>query len=393
MEKKVLTIDDSSTLRKVVAKHLSSFDVRVIEAENGEEGVARARETSPDLILLDYNMPVMDGYHTLAELKTDPDLKPIPVVMLTTETAVATVMKLMKLGLKDYIAKPFTREILLQKINPILSLYDSRGAVPKAPEENADESVEAAPGKPTILAIDDKASILELLKEHLSEQFQLVTADCGRTALKAMAQNNIDYVFLDLSLPDISPFDVYDAYLKSKNKGASPKRVVAMSLRTAQADIRQATELGITAQLFKPFSRADVAMIVEQLVLGQLQTTGKKMHYLVPNGLVRVLECPSDRSSKYRNFVEYISSDVMREIDDMAEEGLTRLVIKVGEGFLTDLHVAQKFTDLVEHARQLALYIRLVADSRQVRDSLKQYVETADIPMDVSLECSLGAII
>src|SRR5512144_2072390 len=122
MVKKILTIDDSKTVRTIIAKHLSQFSVGMLEAENGEQGIARAREGSPDLILLDYNMPVMDGYHTLVELKTDPDLKSIPVVMVTTETSKETVVKLLRLGLTDYIAKPFTRELLLEKVNAIVGL-------------------------------------------------------------------------------------------------------------------------------------------------------------------------------------------------------------------------------------------------------------------------------
>ena len=124
MSKKVLTIDDSKTLRLIVTRHLKPFGVEVLEAENGQVGLAKAQSELPDLILLDYNMPILDGFHTLVELKTDPNLKPIPVMMLTTETVKETVFKLIKLGLKDYIAKPFTRELLLQKVNGILQLYE-----------------------------------------------------------------------------------------------------------------------------------------------------------------------------------------------------------------------------------------------------------------------------
>jgi len=132
MNKKVLTIDDSKTLRMIVGKHLKPFQVEILEAENGQVGIEIARKDKPDLILLDYNMPVLDGYHTLTELKTDPELKSIPVIMLTTETVKDTVMKLIKLGLKDYVAKPFTRETLLQKVNPVLNLFAGDGAPSEA---------------------------------------------------------------------------------------------------------------------------------------------------------------------------------------------------------------------------------------------------------------------
>src|SRR5512141_666904 len=113
----VLTVDDSKVLRMIVTRHLKPFGVETIEAENGEVGIAKAKQTKPDLILLDYNMPVMDGYRTLEALKADSELRHIPVIMLTTEASAETVVRLIKLGLKDYIAKPFSREDLLKKVN------------------------------------------------------------------------------------------------------------------------------------------------------------------------------------------------------------------------------------------------------------------------------------
>ena len=94
MSKTVLTIDDSKTVRMIVNRHLAPFGIQTIDAENGEAGIARAKESNPNVILLDYNMPVMDGYQALVELRSDPDLKQIPVIMLTTETVKDTVIRL-----------------------------------------------------------------------------------------------------------------------------------------------------------------------------------------------------------------------------------------------------------------------------------------------------------
>ena len=107
---------------------MKPFGVEIIEAENGEMGLAKAREAHPQLILLDYNMPVMDGYKTLETLAQDPALHEIPVIMLTTEAVAETVMKLVKLGLKNYITKPFSRQDLLKKVNGVLHLYEGSEA-------------------------------------------------------------------------------------------------------------------------------------------------------------------------------------------------------------------------------------------------------------------------
>jgi two-component system, cell cycle response regulator len=389
MSKKVLTIDDSKTVRIIIAKHLTPFGVQILEAENGEQGVARAREGNPDLILLDYNMPVMDGYHTLTELKSDPALKNIPVMMLTTETVKDTVLKLIKLGLKDFIAKPFTRELLLQKINPILSLYEGN-EVPAAPSAASAAPAEAVPpGKIVVLAIDDKENILKLLKDYLGERFYVLGAGSGSTAEMAMKRNHFEYMFLDLSMPDMNWFDIYNSYVSIKKSIASPRKVAVMTLRTAQEDIARATSLGIHEILYKPFTGEDVAKVIGQLMACD---SSKKGSRLESSGDVRILHCPSDKSSTFRAFASALNSNILKEIDEMAEEGLTKLIIDLGEGFLSDIIIAQKFIDLIDHTRKLSFSIRLVAESQQAREAIKQFAETAQLPADTSLECALKAI-
>jgi two-component system, cell cycle response regulator len=396
MGKKVLTIDDSKTVRTIISKYLEQFSVAIFEAEDGEQGVACARKNIPDLILLDYNMPVMDGYHTLIELKTDPVLKPIPVFMVTTETSKETVVKLLKLGLNDYIAKPFTRELLLKKLNPILELYKGEVIPPESekdlPQEQVSTEPEEADAVPTILVVDDKASIRELMKDHLSDQFQLVMADCGRTALAAIEQRSFDYIFLDISLPDMSGFDVFNAYMQHIGEGASEKKVIAMTLRSALQDIHRANELGIPGLLYKPFTRAEVLSAIERSAADQKEINAKKLHYLTVNGKVLTLECPAQKSSKYRFYAESLASEIPQEIDNLVEEGADLLIITIGEGFLSKQIVSKNFIKLIQHATEVQLSVRLVADSPASRDVLKKYSETSNLPIDVSLECALNSI-
>lgn len=401
MGKKVLTIDDSQTVRTIISKHLAPFSVQIFEAENGEEGVVRARESVPDLILLDYNMPVMDGYHTLVELRSDPKLKPIPVVMVTTETAKETVVKLLKLGLNDYIAKPFTRELLLKKVNPLLRLYDgeevppaARSAAPAPASAPARES--AAPAKmvanPQVLVADDKASVRDLLKDYLGLQCDLVMADCGRAAVAAVEQKKFDFIFLDLDMPDMSGFDVLSAYVSHIKEGASEKKVIAMTLRSAQQDIHRASELGIPAILYKPFTRTDVDKALEQAAAAQNSGAPRKLHYLATNGTLMTLDCPAQKSSRFRFFAESLASDIPREIERLISGGADRLVVKIGEGFLENHLVDQNFLKLMRQVREHPIAVRLVADAPESREALKQHHETANIPTDVSLECALNAI-
>jgi two-component system cell cycle response regulator len=121
MSVKILTIDDSKTIRLIVAKTFKPFDCTVLEAENGVVGLAAASREKPDIILLDYTMPVMDGFEVLGRLRADPDLKATPVIMLTAEAGRDTVLKIAHLGVRDYLIKPFKGELLIERVGRVVA--------------------------------------------------------------------------------------------------------------------------------------------------------------------------------------------------------------------------------------------------------------------------------
>lgn len=118
----ILSIDDSKTIRLVLARLFSPFVCEWREAANGEEGLAMATREKPDLILLDHNMPVMDGITMLRKLREDPGLKRIPVIMLTAESGLESLATVARLGVRDYVTKPFRDEELLAKAGRIIPL-------------------------------------------------------------------------------------------------------------------------------------------------------------------------------------------------------------------------------------------------------------------------------
>lgn len=125
---KILSIDDSRTVRLVVIKAFQPYDCAVLEACNGEEGLELARRERPDLILLDLNMPVMDGIDALEELRADPGLKTTPVIMLTSESDQESISSVMKLGVSDYILKPFAESLLIERVARLFPLEKRKPA-------------------------------------------------------------------------------------------------------------------------------------------------------------------------------------------------------------------------------------------------------------------------
>src|ERR1051325_6859421 len=143
---RILTIDDSSTIRSIITKQMTDLGFEVDHAEDGQQGLAKLKEISVDLILLDVTMPVMDGPTMLARLRETGNKT--PVIMLTSESKRSVVATAMKIGIDDYILKPFKPEELRAKIGKALRL-GSPGvppARPAAPPPAAPEGTPAPAG-------------------------------------------------------------------------------------------------------------------------------------------------------------------------------------------------------------------------------------------------------
>jgi len=117
---RVLVVDDEADIVSTIEYRLKFNEIDVITAANGKEGLEKAANEKPDLILLDINMPVMDGHEMLERMKHSSDLKDIPVIMLTAFSDAKDVAKAADLGVADYITKPFDFTDLMGKISKAL---------------------------------------------------------------------------------------------------------------------------------------------------------------------------------------------------------------------------------------------------------------------------------
>lgn len=117
---KILVVDDEADIVSTVQYRLKFCGFEVITASNGKEGLEKVANERPDLILLDINMPVMDGHEMLERLKNQPDIKDIPVIMLTAYSDKRDIAKAAELGIADYVTKPFDFTELTEKISNAL---------------------------------------------------------------------------------------------------------------------------------------------------------------------------------------------------------------------------------------------------------------------------------
>ena len=174
----VLVIDDERDSRVLMRHYLEDFGCGVITAKGGAEGIAAAKEQRPDLITLDLMMPGMTGWEVLERLKADPEVRDIPVVIVSIVAGEGGRGRL--LGAVDLVTKPFEREDLLRVL--WRNLVRKRGG--------------------RVLVVDDEPDVRQMLKEYLlAVGLEVVMAGDGKEALEAVRSDAPDAVLLDLMMP------------------------------------------------------------------------------------------------------------------------------------------------------------------------------------------------
>jgi signal transduction histidine kinase/CheY-like chemotaxis protein len=203
----VLVIDDEAAVRDLMRRFLGKEGFRVLTAANGEDGLRQAREQHPDAITLDVMMPGMDGWAVLSALADDPELRDIPVIMLTIVDDKRTGYAL---GAAEYLTKPIDRARLLA----VLARY--RRDMP-------------------ILVVDDDADVRQALRRTLeAEGYAVAEADNGRTALELLDAGLPGVILLDLMMPELDGFGVVSALRERETWRGIPVVIITAKLLTAE---------------------------------------------------------------------------------------------------------------------------------------------------------------
>ncbi len=198
----ILVIDDDPTAREVLTRFLVREGYRVEQATDGTSGLEKARTLHPDVITLDVMMPGIDGWTVLSQLKADPTLADIPVIM----TSMISEKNLgYTLGAAEYLVKPVDRDRLIS----ILARYKS-----KTPFH--------------ALIVEDDSDLREMVRRVLTKEGITVTeAENGRIGLRRVAEKKPDMIFLDLTMPVMNGFDFLTELRKGKTGATIP--VVVMT--------------------------------------------------------------------------------------------------------------------------------------------------------------------
>ena len=121
MSKRILVVEDQEDNRQILRDLLGNAGYELTEAENGEEAIAVVAKRRPDLILMDIQLPVMDGYEATRRIRTNPDLKSVPIIAVTSYALTGDEDKARAAGCNGYVSKPYSPRDLLAKVRSYLA--------------------------------------------------------------------------------------------------------------------------------------------------------------------------------------------------------------------------------------------------------------------------------
>jgi len=350
MRYRILTVDDSKTVRSIVRKAMKTFDCEVLEASNGVEGLASAGKETPDVIILDVTMPVMDGVEMLTKLKSDPRLRAIPVVMLTAEGGRDNVIKIAKMGVRDYVVKPFKEDVLLEKLGRIIDLKPlSEGAAKRKSILDPCD----------ILVVEDQPVIVQQIQDGLGQtQWKVLGMSKLGETLDLCQRQVPDLILISLSLPDdgaMKLFRLLRANLKTKN---TP--LFALVVKTDSAAQQLAQQIGFSAIITKPIEMADLEAKMAKAM--SLDTSPRYFNIDTEFFTMRLPE----------NCTPFVINEVTSHLEPKLAEavnaGLSRAIIDVQEVKSVNMTIIKLLFQTMQLCRELAMQFALVGNAHIIAE-------------------------
>lgn len=367
MRYKILTVDDSKTVRIIVRKAFKGYDCDILEAGNGVEGLALAAKEMPDLILLDVTMPVMDGVEMLTKLKADPALKVIPVMMLTAEGGRDHVLKIAKIGVRDYLVKPFKEDVLIEKVGRVIDLKP----LSEAPSKSK-SILDAA----DIVVVDDKPAIIQQIQEGLKHTpWRVHGVATQGEAIDFCARTPPDIIVVSLSLPEESAFTLFRLIRTNVKTKYTP--VFALVVKTEAQQQQQAQTLGFSAIVTKPIDLGDL-----ETKIAKAMNLDTSQRYFAIEGNNLVMRLPENCSNPV---LAEAAIYLKPKLSEAVDSGLNKVVIDIHQLKALHMGVIKLLFSAMQTCRELGMHFALVGNA-QIISECKGFEDTRGWTFYESLE-------
>ena len=357
MRYKLLTVDDSKTVRIIVRKAFKAYDCEILEAANGVEGLAVAAKEMPDLILLDVTMPVMDGVEMLNKLKSDPVLKGIPVMMLTAEGGREHVLKIAKIGIRDYLVKPFKEEVLIEKSGRIIDLK---------PLSDSPVKTKSIFDPADILIVEDKPAIVQQIRDGLKHTpWKVHGVATQGEAIDFFNRTPPDLMVVSLSLPDESGFSLFR--LTRENMKTKYTPVFALVVKTETTQQQQAQAMGFSAIITKPIELAEL-----ETKMAKAMNLDSSQRYYIQDADTLILRLPENCApAVLAEAADYMKPKFVQAVD----AGQNKVVIDIDALKTLHMGVIKLLFQAVQTCRELGMQFVLVGNSQIIAES-KSFEDT-----------------
>lgn len=308
----ILVVEDDPPASEMVTLYLVSGGYRVAHARNGDEAIKRTRELRPFAVLLDVMLPGKDGWEVLQELKSDPEVKDIPVVIFSI---IDNKDLGFALGASDYLVKPVDKATVLKKLEE-LSLATKKGK-----------------RLINILCIDDNTEALDMLASILEPAgYHVIKANSGRQGIESAIAYRPDLIILDLMMPEIDGFDVVNALKSNPSTTHMPIFVLTAKDITIEDRLRLAGKIENFIQKIH-FTKEDLLMHIKDLEATYPERAGMldEVSGLFDHSYFQIrLAQEISRAGRYKNVLTLLMLDLDNFTEYIKAHGIHRanIVIK-----------------------------------------------------------------
>jgi two-component system, cell cycle response regulator len=358
---RILAVDDSRPIRMIVSKAMVELGFEVGEAEDGNDGLKKLQDGAYDLVILDVTMPNLDGPGMLAKMRESGDKT--PVLMLTSESKTSIVASLMKLGIQDYVLKPFKADELRAKVFKALKL-----PADYATQKSGAAAADAGDGKLTFLVIDDMDNVHKKLRSMIPEAVALEAAINAQDGLAVCRSKKFKVVLVDAEIQAGGPAALVKQ-LRLLQPGAG---IWGMALRSANNVAKEMRDFGFDDALLKPFTQESIDALIEQYA-NKSDTT-----FVVKDDLIEIAAFPG-KEDKLERYFSKLTADVKSVVQKLGEACFERTVIDASRiTLLQPSRVAQFLVDTFKTASDLGIAVKVVG-SGELTAALRGFQETKDL--------------
>jgi CheY-like chemotaxis protein len=265
----VLVVDDNATNRLLLAKMLERWKMRPAQAANAAEALQRLQEAKQaglpfDLVLIDVQMPEVDGFALVEQLGKRSDLGNFAVMMLTSAGQPGDAARCRELGVAAYLTKPVAQEELLPAILAVLEEREPKMAAPRLVTRHTIR--ESGRHRHILLAEDNAINQLLAVRMLEKQGYAVTLANNGKEALSALEREKFDVVLMDIQMPEMDGFEA-TAAIRQQEKGTPGHHqiVIAMTAHAIAGDRERCLRAGMDGYVSKPFRLAELLKEIEAL--------------------------------------------------------------------------------------------------------------------------------